>query len=269
MTPTASTNSFCAVLLMALLAHSVHAEQSDVPHWTYADEGGPGVWATLSPEYAECMRGKRQSPIDLPVVAGPELPVDAPAALAAFHHEHVLEVRNDGHTIEVEYDDGDDLVLDDKTYRLVQYHFHAPSEHTVAGQHFPLELHLVHRAADGELAVIGVLLEQGQHNPVYDPVLGHIPAAAGVSVRVEHVSIDVDELLPASRNAFGYLGSLTTPPCSEGVHWLVLRAPVALDAAQIGSLAGVLHGNSRPVQPLHGRLIEATTVEDAPTVAAH
>ena len=173
-----------------------------------------------SPHYADCGRGLRQSPIDLPVVAGAELPLDEPAQLAAFHHEHVLEIRNDGHTVAVTYDDGDDLVVDGRVFRLVQYHFHAPSEHTIAGQHFPLELHLVHRAADGSLAVIGVLLERGPHNAAYDPVLEHVPHQVGARVRVDHVAIDVDQLLPASRQASLISGLLTTPPCTEAsIGW--------------------------------------------------
>ncbi len=231
-------------------------------HWSYHGSDGPTVWGTLSPEYAECGRGTRQSPIDLPVAVGVEAPSEAPAALRAAHHEHVIDVINDGHTVKVVYDDGDDLMLGDKTYSLVQYHFHAPSEHTVGGAHFPLELHLVHRAQDGALAVLAVLLEKGPHNDNFDPVLTHLPQVTGGAEHVEHVAIDVDQMLPHTRSVFSYTGSLTTPPCTEGVRWLVMRVPVSLDAGQINRLADLLHDNARPVQPLGERRVSASSLND-------
>lgn len=253
---------FSRTLLMGILAAGTTAAPADDggPHWGYDGGDAPGVWATLSPEYAECGQGTRQSPIDLPVAAQPDQPLAPPVPLEVFHHEHVLDIANNGHTIAVTYDDGDQLLVDGQPYRLVQYHFHAPSEHTFAGQHFPLELHLVHRHADGRLAVLAVMLEAGPHHAGYDPVLAHLPRKAGRSEHVEHVAIDVDQLLPTVRNAFSYVGSLTTPPCTEGVRWLVLRAPVALDARQLTAFAEVLHHNSRPTQPLHGRQVEVTAV---------
>src|SRR5690606_7674068 len=146
--PWSRAGAVVSLLGLMCLARPALAGEGET-HWGYAGADGPGVRATLSPHYADCGRGRRQAPIDLPVVAGTDLTLDEPARLAPCHHEHVLEIRNDGHTVAVTYDDGDDLVVDGQVFRLVQYHFHAPSEHTIAGQHFPLELHLVHRAADG------------------------------------------------------------------------------------------------------------------------
>ena len=253
--------SLSAALLMLANPAAAGETVPHTPHWTYDGESGPAVWGTLDPHYAECGRGDRQSPIDLPVAAGLDAPNSPPPKLEAFHHEHVIDVINDGHTVKVVYDDGDVLNLSGATYRLVQYHFHAPSEHTFGGQHFPLELHLVHRADDGRLAVLAVMLEKGLHNSDFDPVLTHVPSFAGGTEHVEHVAIDVDAMLPTDRRAFAYLGSLTTPPCSEGVNWLVLRIPVTLDGAQIHALADVLHHNARPTQPVHGRVVTSTSVE--------
>ncbi len=227
-------------------------------HWSYDGKHGQRAWATLSPEYAQCGLGARQSPIDLPVAAGPDVPRTPAAEMQVFHHEHSLEVSNNGHTVAVTYDDGDQLALGETVYPLVQYHFHAPSEHTFAGQHFPGELHLVHRAANGRLAVVGVMLESGPHNPAFEAVVGHLPLTVGTSEHANRVPVDIDALLPASRQAFRYAGSLTTPPCTEGVEWLVLRTPVGIDPSQLQSLASVLHHNNRDTQALHGRAVEST-----------
>jgi carbonic anhydrase len=141
-------------LVLATRPVLVAAAQSHA-HWGYDGKDGPRAWATLSPEYAECGRGSRQSPIDLPVAAGPDAPRAPAADMRVYHHEHALDVSNNGHTVAVAYDDGDQLALGETVYPLVQYHFHTPSEHTFAGQHFPGEIHLVHRAANGQLAVVG------------------------------------------------------------------------------------------------------------------
>lgn len=250
------------LVALAFAAQPVLAPAADShAHWSYDGKHGQRAWATLSPEYAQCGRGARQSPIDLPVVAGPEVARTPPAEMQVFHHAHSLEVANNGHTVTVTYDDGDHLALGETVYPLVQYHFHAPSEHTFAGQHFPGELHLVHRAANGKLAVVGVMLEIGSHNAALDVVVGHLPLTVGTSEHANRVPVDIDTLLPASRQAFRYAGSLTTPPCTEGVEWLVLRTPVGIDPHQLQSLAAVLHHNNRETQALHGRAVESTELD--------
>lgn len=237
------------------------ATHATAAHWGYEGADGPLAWAALSPAWRECRAGRLQSPVNLPAAVAVDAPAAAPAHLRVFHHEHAIDVVNNGHTVEVDYDDGDELELDGKLFRLVQYHFHTPSEHTVAGEHFPMEMHLVHRAADGELAVIGIFLERGAHNPAYDPVWEHMPHYQDGRQHLEHVSIDIDELLPVARRGFRYTGSLTTPPCTEGVRWLVLRTPVGLGADQIAAFETLVHANSRPVQPLNARPLAATALE--------
>lgn len=245
-----------ALVGCALLAAAGTMRADDhATHWGYDGSNGPRAWATLSAEYAECGVGRRQSPIDLPVTAGTERAADA--TMHVFHHPHAVDVANNGHTLQVTYDDGDSLALDGVEYQLVQYHFHAPSEHTFAGQHFPLEVHLVHRAPSGALAVVGVMVENGPPNAAFDALTAHLPTATGASTHLERVAVDIDRLLPETRHAFRYTGSLTTPPCTEGVNWLVLRTPVAIAPAQIERLAGVLHHNNRDVQARHGRPVRA------------
>lgn len=250
----------CVMLGASAGPSLTHAAETHAD-WHYQGREGPAAWATLSPEYAECGTGMRQSPIDLPVAAGPGIAPAPAVEMRVFHHPHALDIANNGHTVTVAYDDGDQLVLAGQTYTLVQYHFHAPSEHTFGGVHFPLELHLVHRAGSGALAVVGVMLEHGATSAAYDTVISGLPAQPGAATHFDRVAVDIDALLPAARDAFAYTGSLTTPPCTEGVRWLVLRTPVALDTRQVETLARVLDHNNRPVQALHGRRLDATHLD--------
>jgi carbonic anhydrase len=233
-------------------------------HWGYGKDDGPAVWGDLSPAWEACARGRAQSPIDLAVAEERELEDVAfgyrPASLAIVHHEHVIDVLNNGHTIQVNYDEGSTIEIGGVGFELVQYHFHAPSEHTVGGRHFPMEMHLVHKSAAGELAVAGVLIDEGGHNAAFEPVWKHLPDEPGKLDHLEHVMVDIDELLPPDRRSYRYPGSLTTPPCSEGVRWLVFVEPVALSKEQIAAFRAIVHDNNRPVQPLEDRkvLIEST-----------
>jgi carbonic anhydrase len=228
------------------------------PLWHYEGEEGPAHWGTLSAKFASCQSGRAQSPIDI-VAPARRVTSDAivlklpPTSLRIVHHDHVADAVNNGHTIQVNYSEGDTLTVGGRAYQLVQYHFHAPSEHTVNGEQFPMEMHLVHTSADGQLAVIGVLIVEGAHNAAFDPIWAHLPVTKGVENHLEHVKVDVDALLPTARTTYRYDGSLTTPPCSEGVKWFVMTTPIALSKAQIGAFTALFHGNNRPVQPLNGR----------------
>ena len=229
------------------------------PHWDYGDQG-PAEWGALCPEFSACDTGRSQSPIDITAAASAPLPefVTAyqPAKLCIVHHEHQADAVNNGHTVQVNLPDGSALTVDGQTFALLQYHFHSPSEHTLEGQHFPMEMHLVHRSPEGRLAVIGVFLTEGPRNQAFEPIWANLPLEKGVEVHLAHIEVDVDELLPKDRTTYRYDGSLTTPPCSEGVKWLVLASPVALSAQQIAAFRAVVQGNNRPTQPLNGRRIE-------------
>ena len=235
------------------------------PVWHYEGEEGPDHWGDLSPAFATCRDGRRQSPVDIasPVAIGGTAGFTLrfpPASLRIAHHEHIADGINNGHTIQVNYDDGDTLVVGERAYELVQYHFHHPSEHTIAGRRFPMEMHMVHRAAGGELAVVAVLIDEGRHNPAFDPVWANLPRAKGVETHYEHVMVDVDALLPPDHASYRYEGSLTTPPCTEGVSWFVLVQPIALDARQVEAFTDVIADNSRPTQPLNGRVVVTDVV---------
>ena len=227
------------------------------PVWHY-EAGGADHWSTLSPKFAACGEGRAQSPIDIagatPVETSATLNLLFPTAeLRIAHHEHVADGINNGHTIQINYAGGDTLTIRDEAYGLVQYHFHNPSEHTLEGRHFPMEMHMVHKSARGSLAVVGVLIEQGAHNAAFDPIWNNLPTQKGLETHYPHVNVDVDALLPSGRRSYRYEGSLTTPPCTEGVHWIVMVMPIQLSADQIRTFTNIIHDNARPTQPLNGR----------------
>jgi carbonic anhydrase len=229
------------------------------PHWDYDGEEGPAFWGRLSPAFSACAAGQRQSPIDIDQASSASLPelrtAFGPAALRVVRHEHVADAVNSGHTIQVDYPQADALTVGEATYELAQYHFHAPSEHTVQGRHSPMEMHLVHKSPTGALAVVGVLIEEGAHNAAFDPVWSNLPRSKGAAVHLEHVKVNVDDLLPRTRTTYRYDGSLTTPPCSEGVKWLVMTTPIQLSAAQIAAFTTLIERNNRPVQARNGRAV--------------
>jgi carbonic anhydrase len=233
------------------------------PVWHYEGETGPANWGRLSPKFAACADGRSQSPIDIGKTAAgtPDLRTRfAPAELRIAHHEHIADGINNGHTIQINYAGADTLTLGDTSYQLAQYHFHSPSEHTVAGKHFPMEMHMVHKSADGRLAVVGAFIAEGSHNTAFDPVWRNLPAQKGVETHMPAVKVDVDALLPAARTSYRYDGSLTTPPCSEGVKWILMTTRIQLSSKQVEAFTKLIEGNNRPVQPLNGRTVVTDTV---------
>jgi carbonic anhydrase len=157
------------------------------PAWHYEGDEGPAHWGTISAKFASCLSGRAQSPIDIVAPARGATPDSlalkfAPTILRIIHHDHVADAVNTGHTIQVNYSDGDTLTVGGRAYQLVQYHFHAPSEHTVRGKQFPMEMHLVHTNAEGRLAVIGVLIAEGTHNAAFDPIWANLPVTKASSI---------------------------------------------------------------------------------------
>lgn len=238
-------------LLPACAGHSSAKphENHGAPHWSYSGDTGPAHWGSLAPEYALCATGKRQSPID---IVGAE---SADLANLVFHYEPTpVEIVNNGHTVQVNYAPGSHLEVDGVRFELVQFHFHAPSEHTIAGRNAAAEMHLVHKSATGELAVVGVLLEAGAYNQNFEPVWNHLPAAAGPAHKVG-TTIDADDLLPGDPRTYRYSGSLTTPPGTEGVRWHLMVEPVQISKEQLAAFTRIHRGNNRPVQGLNQRKI--------------
>jgi len=241
-------------------ATASHESGTHQIHWGYDGETGPDHWADLSPDYAMCREGSAQSPIDLASatsVAGPPIYAATGGGLLTSDQPHdVLDISDNGHTIQVTDETPSSLDLDGEHYELIQYHFHAPSEHTLDGRHAPLEVHLVHKSATGRLAVVGVLIDEGDHDAEWDSIVDALPEVADESRRVEGDSLDVTDLLPLAGSYYRYSGSLTTPPCSEGVEWIVMADAHELGPNQIAALTSRLHHNNRPAQPRGERPLE-------------
>lgn len=239
------TVAFVATLLTAAVAH---ASDDHKPHWGYSGHAGPEHWGELEESYHQCAMGKTQSPIN--ITGGPHRDTQA---VAQRYGSAPLKIVNNGHTIQVNYAGGSAMTVDGKEYDLVQFHFHSPSEHTQEGSPYPMEGHLVHKAQDGSLAVVGVFMKEGRENPFIQQIWAHLPHEVNHEVSVEGASLNVADFLPANKAFFNYSGSLTTPPCSEGVNWLVMDQPVEVSAAQVKQFLDLVHENARPVQPLNGR----------------
>ena len=203
------------------------------------------------PNFILCREGLEQSPIDLAdarVVEGANLERRLGAEVLTFEQRaRVMDIVDNGHTIQVTNDVPMTVDLDGVDYQLVQFHFHAPSEHKIEGRHSPLEVHFVHKSADGRLAVIGILVEEGEHAALWDAVISAMPEAPGGSRHIENLDLDVNQLRPLPPVYFRYRGSLTTPPCSEGVEWVVMAEKREISPEQMAAVVSHLHRNNRPV----------------------
>jgi len=236
-----------ALLVVAMAACSNHPE--DV-HWSYSGAGGPENWGTLDPEFELCSSGMNQSPIDLSGFVDEDLD-----SLGVHYLPGGTEVLNNGHAIKVNYEPGSNLQVGDQSFELKQFHFHSPSENTIEGESYPLEMHLVHADEAGNLAVLGVMFEEGEGNPVLNTIWTGIPSVEGEFGALSP-GVDAENLLPEDRNYYRFNGSLTTPPCSEGVTWMVLSTIETASPSQlkvVGERMG--HPNNRPLQPTNARTI--------------
>lgn len=225
------------------------ASHGAVKHWNYEAETGPANWGELSAEFRVCEFGFEQAPIDLRSAVRAELKGVEPAFRAM-----PLKIVNNGHTIQVNCEPGSQSRIDGETFDLLQFHFHHPSEHLLSGRAYEMELHFVHKSAAGKLAVLGVFIQNGAENGAISPIWASMPMEAG-PVQESGTRIDPAALLPASRRFFRYQGSLTTPPCSEGVLWTVFQQPIEMSEAQIRKFAGLFPVNARPAKPLNRRFL--------------
>jgi carbonic anhydrase len=239
---------FClAVLAAGLVPAASLADTKHAPHWGYSGAEGPAHWAVLAPEFWSCS-GKEQSPIDIrhPIEAQLE-----PLHLA--YRAGGTALVNNGHTAQVDYVPGSSLTLDGIRFELKQFHFHAPSENTIEGRSFPLEAHLVHADKKGNLAVLAVMFADGSENAALAQLWPRVPEHAGEKAALA-TPFAAAQLLPSKLDYYRFSGSLTTPPCTEGVRWLVLKTPVPASKAQSARFASLMHhANNRPVQPVNAR----------------
>lgn len=222
--------------------------------WSYHGPRGPSHWGALDPDYALCGSGKAQSPIDIEKARKAPLP-----ALSFDYKKGPLHIVNNGYTaVRVDYPPGNGnfLMVGGKRYELTQFHFHHPSEEKIHGRTFDMVLHLMHRAEDGEVAGVAVLMRKGKANAAIARLWRDMPKAAGDEHMIDGAGIDLQDLIPQGSGYYAYTGSLTAPPCTEGVKWFVLKRPITVSAQEIEAFARLYPHDVRPVQSLNGRVVE-------------
>ncbi len=219
-------------------------------HWSYEGKEGPENWAKLSPEFATCEAGRNQSPINI------EDSIHAAVkSLKSIQKFPAKEILNNGHTVQINFKEGNMLALDNAAFQMKQVHFHAPSENTIHGKSFPLEAHFVHADSKGNLAVIGVMFTEGKENPALAKLWEQLPNEESATTSLKN-RVTPSELIPENKSYYRFSGSLTTPPCSEGVRWILMKTPLTASKEQIEAFKKALHhNNNRPVQALNGRVI--------------
>ena len=219
-------------------------------HWGYTGHEGPASWGELSPKYKICGMGKNQSPINVTTSLDADL-----AAIAPEYKSASKEILNNGHTIQVNVEAGSTLSVDGITFELKQFHFHTPSENHIDGKSFPLEAHFVHLDKEGNIAVLALMFEEGEENKALSKVWEKMPKKANEKSELKFSDIS-KALLPENKEYYRFNGSLTTPPCSEGVRWLVLKTPVSISKAQVEAFLHTMqHPNNRPIQATNARMI--------------
>lgn len=239
------------LLILLLLASPGLAGGTKHAHWAYSGKEGPAHWATLEPGFSTCGSGHNQSPINLAHAVDATLP-----PIAFDYRPGGYRVVNNGHAIEVEFRPGSHIRLDNTDFDLKQVHFHVPSEHTIDGRRFPMEAHLVHADTQGHLAVVAVLFKDGAKNAWIESLAPKVSSTVGSAADLA-TALDAVHLLPASRDYYRYSGSLTTPPCSEQVRWLVLKQPMPASPQEMALVHhAVGQNNNRPVQALGARSIQ-------------
>ncbi len=239
-----------AMFIQAVQASEPAHSASEPPHWGYEGDDAPEHWGQLSPEFALCARGTNQTPINI------EGALKAGVKPLQLHYKSGPQtIVNNGHTVQINVSGGNTLKLDGDVFELQQFHFHTPSENLINGKSFPLEAHFVYKNPEGELAVLAVMLKEGKANKQLEEIWKTMPREKGEPEALTK-AVDVHALLPKHLSYYRFSGSLTTPPCSEGVRWLVLKESPSLSREQVEQFAAVVHHhNNRPVQPLHGRVI--------------
>ncbi len=242
--------SIVGLVFIGLLSASGAFASAHKAHWGYSGEEGPENWGQLSHDYIMCSAGKNQSPINLTSMVEGDLP-----QMTVEYFSKGTEVLNNGHAIQVNVADGSTIRVKGHTFALKQFHFHSPSENTIDGRSFPLEAHFVHLDENGNIAVVAVMFEEGAVNLELEKAWALMPAHAGEKAALKETISPVN-LLPAERDYFRFNGSLTTPPCTEGVNWFVMKDAITASKAQIEKFQEIMERpNNRPVQPVNSRII--------------
>ena len=238
------------IALMVLFSGASTAAFAEAPHWQYKGEHGAEHWGDISSKFSLCKKGVNQSPINISSTIEAKLP-----ELDINYQASRVSLVNNGHTIQANISGKNTFANDAGKYDLRQFHFHSPSENTIDGKSFPLEMHFVHADQDGGLAVIGVMFEKGNENKALSSLWQNMPEEKNNEMLVSAL-FESQQLLPKNKDYFRFNGSLTTPPCSEGVRWFVMQQPIEASSTQIAQFRDVMHGDTnRPVQAVNARVI--------------
>ena len=242
------------VLVGSLLLASSLLASSHSAHWGYTGHEGPSNWGDLDPKYTMCKAGSSQSPIN---ISNESIVATSGLAKIDFNYRtSASSIINNGHTVQINMSGGSSIKIDGIEFQLKQFHFHTPSENNINSKSFPLEAHFVHASKDGKLAVVALMFEEGKENPILKKLWSKMSSKAGESNGCGLPSKGIDKLLPKDRDYYRFSGSLTTPPCSEGVRWFVLKDYSHISKAQIKEfLHAVHHENNRPIQPINARKV--------------
>jgi len=237
-------------LMSALLLLTQIAIANEQSQWGYDNKNGPTHWGEINTKYTLCKNGKNQSPINITHLT--KAPHDK---LSMNYQSKVVEILNNGHTIQFNVESGSRIKIDNETFDLTQFHFHSPSENTINGKRFPLEGHFVHTDKKENLAVLSVMFEDGKNNPIVEKLWKKMPSKVGSHIPLND-NITAFNLMPKNKDYYRFNGSLTTPPCSEGVRWYVLKNPLTISTQQIEKFHSAMHhANNRPIQKLNARLV--------------
>ena len=240
--------------VLSIVALGCHGADKKA-QWSYVGATGPAKWSSMDASFEECKLGQLQSPIDIPNASARK--GDLPSLLFDYKAAP-LKIIDNGHTIQVNYSPGSFVSVAGKKYELVEFHFHKPSEEKIDGKGHDMVAHLVHKAPDGKIGYVAVLLDTGTGNRLVKTLFDNLPKEKGKESAVDAIMINASDLLPKNKGYYTFSGSRTTPPCSEDVTWFVLKTPVTVSADEIARFAKYYPMNARPVQPLNGRDIQVT-----------
>lgn len=252
----------CTSILMGGCSSILHPISEDVqsstikqePAWSYEGETAPHQWANIDKDFAMCAEGVEQSPINIEYTRNIKEQVSQ--SIQIKYSKAKFSVENTGHTIQASnLTSSNYMVIDGEVYKLIQMHFHHPSEHLLNGQSFEMEGHLVHQDDEGKYAVLGFFIKPGEENGVLDEMWSKLPTEISVTNIVLDSAVNLGQLLPKEKRFFQYRGSLTTPPCTEGVQWFVLEHPIEMAQQQIEFFSSIFQQNSRPIQKLNNRKV--------------
>lgn len=248
----------CAVSAVALFAsvamaeapHEHHGHKGHDIHWGYDGKTGPHHWGKLKKDFRVCQTGGLQSPVNIVPSAHAGL-----TPLKIGYAAAPLTIGNNGHTIQVDYPTGSTLEIDGRKYDLLQFHFHTPSEYAINGKRYDMEVHFVHKDNKGNLGVVGIMIEEGKENAAVANIWKNLPVNEGDKKTHDGITVNAADFFPQDKSHYLLTGSLTTPPCTEGVRWHVLKTPIQFSKEQIQKFRSIFPMNARPIQHSHHRFV--------------